>query len=473
MSKKKKQSLPNGVMSPTTVDPSFVGSIPVTIPVKDADLGTTAFTKPAKNPVPNSSGFINPYDITSYDVEYASDKKDAAKIDAHNTAAANQQALDVSAREYAAEIQMMNYRDWYDSPEQQAQRMRAAGLNPDLVGLDGVSQSNGTQGNVSAPSPGTPDSSLAFDYGARRLETFQSIINGIGTCVGLVNTAFSTASSVKNMMSQTDALQLSNIKQFEELVYGGVSSRLADAISIDESLDIESWFADDNNFAGLFESYSPEDTPRYRQSFANVIQNSRKLLGQAYGVNKDTAQNQTDFSLVASNPYYDDDVVLQISYTRPVMLGLEKLRLLKQEYESAMVKLKSKYIASINPTAAAEAFNAQKFYDYDFWNAADGSAMARYEKYIKRAQAIIDGTTGSIVDNWRTIYDKNPFNARGLGAAYLIMNRGELPWAEYLTSGIVTNFDPPKFGKTNPVPSVTPNADAWLKENLDNGMFVD
>lgn len=65
---------------------------------------------------------------------YKNWKKDAAK-----------QAT-IAGAEFDADLSLLDYQNEYNSPDAKAARLRAAGLNPDLVGLDGASDSSGLSG---------------------------------------------------------------------------------------------------------------------------------------------------------------------------------------------------------------------------------------------------------------------------------------------------------------------------------------
>lgn len=63
----------------------------------------------------------------------------------------------IKGAEFDADLSLLDYQNEYNSPEAKAERLRAAGINPDLVGLDGVSDSSGLSGVTG--SLGTPTSS--------------------------------------------------------------------------------------------------------------------------------------------------------------------------------------------------------------------------------------------------------------------------------------------------------------------------
>ena len=82
----------------------------------------------------------NPYDSIAKKWNNATKqwKRDAAK------------EANIKGAEFDADLALLDYQNEYNSPTAKAERMRAAGLNPDLAGIEGVSDSSGLSG-VSSP----------------------------------------------------------------------------------------------------------------------------------------------------------------------------------------------------------------------------------------------------------------------------------------------------------------------------------
>ena len=66
----------------------------------------------------------------------------------------------IAGAEFDADLALLDYQNQYNDPTAQAERMRAAGLNPDLVGLDGVSDSAGMSGVTGSSGISTGPSSM-------------------------------------------------------------------------------------------------------------------------------------------------------------------------------------------------------------------------------------------------------------------------------------------------------------------------
>lgn len=66
----------------------------------------------------------------------------------------------IAGAEFDADLALMDYQNQYNDPTAQAERLRAAGINPDLVGLEGVSDSAGLSGVTGSSGISTGPSSM-------------------------------------------------------------------------------------------------------------------------------------------------------------------------------------------------------------------------------------------------------------------------------------------------------------------------
>lgn len=82
---------------------------------------------------------------------------------------------DLQAAQYAAELQLMQYQNQYNSAEQQAQRQREAGINPDIAGVSGEAAA-GMQGNAS---PANIDPASPAEQAIGLTSTILSVFSGL------------------------------------------------------------------------------------------------------------------------------------------------------------------------------------------------------------------------------------------------------------------------------------------------------
>ena len=86
---------------------------------------------------------------------------------------ARQLQAETAAAEFDADLALLDYQNAYNSPEAKAERLRAAGINPDLAGIDGVSDSSGLSGlagSLNLPSSG-PDAQFWLSNSQNILST--------------------------------------------------------------------------------------------------------------------------------------------------------------------------------------------------------------------------------------------------------------------------------------------------------------
>ena len=385
--------------------------------------------------ITDRSQIINPEEILAQ----GNWTNSAASIAEYNKAL---QALrNIQAQQEAA------YEEYYNSPINQVQRDQVAGLNPDILGLSGSQAAQAGVGE-SQPYSGLPTSEeLAFQKQQVRNQQVANVLSSIATVANLAN-AFSGLAVLPNQVkllnnqsdltsTQADSSLLQNLSSFENLVGTEISSRLSDnissSLSLGQSLDINEWFSNEKNFENLFESYSPADTPAYRNAFDNVRKRMQFSLGRAYAQGKVTAENQGSFSALVADPTYSADQLIQIAQLRPYMDARRDLEIARNEYETKLAEWNTKYQDALSVRDAVDVANAKNEYDAEYYSNMDAEKMALYDSYIKQAEGIRSRMRSKIDSNLMEIYEAHPYDIKGFGAAYAFDNAG-LTWYEYFGS---------------------------------------
>lgn len=343
-------------------------------------------------------------------------------------------------RTYAAQ-QEAAYLEYFNSPEQQNLRDRAAGLNPDIVGLSG---SQGIQSSGASSSP--LESSMSDEQlRAQRIQNASSAISGITSIIGAISGVAQLPALFKGMKqtdaniglinAETDQINLSTLANFESLSSNEIISRLADAassaISSGQSLDIAGWFADDNNFSNIFESYAPQDNSAYRNSFANIRKRMQSSLGKAYEQGKITADNQRNFSGIVADPRYSADQLVQIANLRPYMAAQAKMELARMELQVTLDSWNKRYQDALSVDNAVAAANEKNEYDAEFWSNLDGERVAAFQKYQQACEQISLQLDSKINQNLLDIYTQNPDSDKGFAAAYLFKSGSSASLSDY------------------------------------------
>lgn len=117
----------------------------------------------------------------------------------------------LQSNEYLAGLMQQYYQEQYNSPANKAQQMRDAGLNPDLLGTEGVENSPG------APVDENPMTSDAF--ASEDAQQVTSALSGFSSMLGsCINGAIGIASSLQGIKSQ----RLDNAAKELSLMFNGM-----------------------------------------------------------------------------------------------------------------------------------------------------------------------------------------------------------------------------------------------------------
>lgn len=341
-----------------------------------------------------------------------------------------------------AQQQEASYIEWYESSEQQAVREREAGINPDLAGL-------ADNAAVQTTMPSTSPTDGLLTNGEVALNAFNmlsSIIGAAGAAAGLATT-FSQLNINKAteqlVQGQADAQTLSNLRSFEESAYGTITDRLSTAISaagdLGQTFDIDSWFADENNFSDILGTYAPNDDVRYSTSLASIRKGSQSILSKAYKQSQTTGENRMGFAKVLADPYHTTDAVLTAAILSPVMDAIRKYEQLNTDANSARADVTKRIIEGVDIDKVVQGIDAgnsrsvaeNNFYT-EYYNAADGSQFSVYDLMQKKGEAIAKGAAAAIYQNLWDIYENDPTSLEGRAAAFQIGSGLHLSWQEYL-----------------------------------------
>ena len=369
------------------------------------------------------------------------------------------------------------YEEWYNSPVQQVIRDRSAGLNTDILGLSG---SSAAQSSLPSESPisGVPSleeqNLLNQQIGSERINRLIGLVGSLSSVANLASSFSNISINKANkdyINTQTAALKLANLKDFENITGSEISSRLSDsiasALASGSSLDIAEWFSNDDNFAGILETYAPDTSSAYADSFSNVRKRMQRTLGSAYEQGRVTAENQSNFSAVLADPRYSADQLVQIAQLRPYIQAKIDMQKAQDEYDQALAEWNKEYQQGLSVEYAVDASNSKFEYDSEYLKEMDGKKQAIYDILIKEQQAIAARMRKAIDSNLLSIYEKYPNDMRGFSAAYLFDNAGK-EWYEFLAaqsfatglegfkrdSELTTKWNGVEFPATNP-PSFT------------------
>lgn len=392
--------------------------------------------------VKSRDDIINPHEILHAEI-YRNTKQGKKLYEDHlNT------LLAIQAQQEAS------YQDWYNSAEQQALRERDAGLNPDLIGVDGSIESSTANSPSSSAMEGiTSTEETALNVGSTVVAAIGTIVSSVATLGALPVTiaaagasAVSAAKQAGLIGAQETAQQLANINAFEKSSYDALAANLADSVAASakdgKPFDFDSWLSQDHS--SVFVSYAPDgvtlDNPRYAASWSRVLQNIEKHKRGAYDISGAAVKSQSEFAQALSDPYFDKDLLTQMAYLEPVSEAMRKIEALTQQYELAKLNLSQTYVNGLDGDLAAQDFNArlnaqiaESGYKENYFENADGEANALYDLAMKKAEYFIKQGESIIKQNYLSIWqDKSKPYTQRASAQYMLMGNVPENWRKWL-----------------------------------------
>lgn len=206
--------------------------------------------------------------------------------------------MDIQAREYDAAILQKEYDEQYNNPLSQVERMRTAGLNPDIDG--GQSIDSGSAAPL-GEDPSTPMQTTG-DEGVL-MQVANGVMSAFTTAMGIVSSFQGVATKhLQNLLSVED-FATQNFDKFIPFIGESADRIRSDYIS--DSLEMAKMFSKNN---------LPR---RYRQRFVNTIQgfwNSAPGDADAFKAWTDRISSRRKYSM-DSQTLYDEfsDVLYPIS----------------------------------------------------------------------------------------------------------------------------------------------------------------
>lgn len=254
--------------------------------------------------------------------------------------------------EYLSNIQAMATENQYNSPTAQAQRMRAAGLNPDIQGLGDVANSAELPEETNNELPNSVD-----DLG----KAANVIMQGVSIAMGFAK----DVGALKQISIANERGRLENADYLGRLADGIVLANSPDEMPISGSLDFDA-YQDRANESAL--SFAPFLSKRALQSLNseiarrwNNLPNSREKYAQWRDLMKN---RQQAFGVASSELYSDQDEVL---YAISEKLNKHLDAAMKKQAENAEgranlegleIENAAEYQGAIDPSLSAAAENA-------------------------------------------------------------------------------------------------------------------
>lgn len=357
------------------------------------------------------------------------------------------------------------YQEWYDSPEQAALRERAAGLNPDLIGLENAGESAEAGASEEVPGQNLPtNGQIAFNA----VQSISSILQTAGSLAGLATTfkqlplmeAQTIGQQLNNdlIKSQINSNIQSNLNTFNDSVSKAISERFATWQSLaGVGADVAGWFADDSNFDDLTSIYAPDDNPRYAASLSSLRKGYQANIAAATKLNKELTVDNIGLATNLAQPYYSDDVKLMTNQLSPVMDAIFQLEDSTRVFQKKVIEAKSQYVDNIDPEKAATSFNQ----------------VQEYNAMLAKHKSIIEGAKSLIYDNLRSEYQFNPKSVYGFATGLNIIGQMPSQWEQFLLQyGASLISRTQQFAPDPAVEQGVQTAEDYIKSMQESGFLL-
>lgn len=278
--------------------------------------------------------------------------------------------------EYDAGIMSQIQQNQYNSPDAMAQRERAAGLNPDLLGIGDVAQAAGPTEDANGMSPSESSESSPFDIAGTVVNVSQSVL-------GLIPATLSFATQIKQMKG----LRLEN--DMKELQFGSQAIDAATKFYSEgitpeqykEAFEKGDWeniiAASYKDAKYLADTFFSDKRARKRFNLAYGM-HSKSLLAeiQKYSSYDEFEKNRKSLlSQRASRFFSDDDETMESllsSFLQPIEEYQQKMNEIRLKYsekegqvygeglnlQAMQIENQEAYEAAIDPAQQARAENA-------------------------------------------------------------------------------------------------------------------
>lgn len=265
-----------------------------------------------------SSGLFNPYDYIDSN-------------DYLNTAIGNRNYQhDLASLQYIAAMRQQEFVNEYNSPANQARLMREAGLNPDLLGLDGVSDSSSID-----------DPSFSGANVPTRSQEIMNIFSVVSSTFSMASSLMTGGLQMFSGLADLDAKNISNVASL--LGLGKDYASMSQPVSLDYgSSDI----LDDSIESSII---SEPNLPLSRRNHGrlkrlwNSISNSPQVSGNFWGSSREAEEARQETAKVISSPYNADDFNEMVECFRPVTKAISDNLLSSLDLDSKKLKYDNQY----------------------------------------------------------------------------------------------------------------------------------
>lgn len=306
---------------------------------------------PTDESISQSMGIQNPYTAQNFERYTLAPNKNTALINEVMT----------SAAEFESQLALMNYQNEYNSPVAQASRLRAAGINPDLAGVE--------SGGVSA-SPGSVDA----NFPDSPAEPMDRALQGAGFLLGALQSSLAIYSGLQSYgikeVAMADAVdqyagnlltQLSPLTGDPQKVTTGLSGKYHNMVLG----QVKAQFGTPHHLRSYYSDKSAAGKYRdqYNQTVSSFTPEDQKVYDRTLQV-----AAQAAYRNMWNKELYDEGYYLVAD---PQSKG---------STENARLRYENDFYSARSGSQAAFGMNAKDKYTSDYYGNLDGSSDANLHK---------------------------------------------------------------------------------------------
>lgn len=332
----------------------------------------------------------------------------------------------INAQEYDADVFALMQQNQYDSPEAQAQRMRDAGINPDLQGLGDVAGSAEMRNDAN----GMESTSVV-----EPLQIVQSVSSGVLNIIPQVMSFATGLQSLKGMRLENDAKEL----QFGTSALDAVNKFFVEGITDDmykSAFESGDWTnildaaKKDSSYLSETLFSSPSARKKWQLAYG-MHQNSLLAMMQKYKTYDDFESHRADILKRRSSPFFSDDDDTQMEFYQSILGPLERFQ--KRMNEIAEIKADLR-----DPVAEQTLENQQIFNQQAYESSIDPTLQAETENAVNRATKqqndILEATNQLFEDIMKSLQGKDNWWSK-IAMAFIGIARAQLLSGMHLSFG--------------------------------------
>lgn len=264
-----------------------------------------------------------------------------------------------------ADIEIMKYQNEYNSPVAQAQRMREAGINPDLNGIDNMGSADASAASGASPAGSNPT------------ETMSNVVTSAFDAFGL---ALNVCQGLMNFQSAQESIQsqkIDNVLKMDSFAMDYLLGTLTpDSFNEDGSLGDDrrtSIISSASGFAKKIYGWNNRQSKRFTDSVVRAMNNPRFVENFYRSMNSGESSRQSYLAQTTGDMYSMQDRTMRILLDELIR---EKNKAMKSGYrrQSFMNYYDADFYGALDPGSFAERQNIQNVSE---------SAEMRSELYSK------------------------------------------------------------------------------------------